>query len=784
MQETFELLELSRVLEICSQEASSELGRERLLQSKHLHDADSIRRELDLVSEMVRLLAVSSLPISGLSNVSSTLEKIAPEGGTPDRAEYLPLGDLLSASTRIKKFVASQDDALSQLKSVASGLEDFSQLSQAIENIFDPSGEIRDDASPELKRIRKQMQTEARRLHDMTERMFKQWQGQDFTQADSLAFREGKLLIPVKAEHRGRVQGVVQDESSTGATVFVEPLEVIEIGNAIRRLESEERREVNRLLSELCGLIRERLPEIKSSLEILTRIDHLYARARFAERLNCTSPRITEAPLIKLKQARHPLLALKEGVKVVPLTLTLGESDGNILIITGPNAGGKTVALKTVGLLCLMAACGLHVPAGEGTELPMLSSIHCDIGDPQSLEQDLSTFTSHLKRLKCALEDDQETKLVLLDELGAATDPAEGTAIAKAALLEFRRQGALVIATTHQGTLKVFAHETGGIFNGSMEFDAETLEPTFKFRPGLPGSSYALEISARVGLDEQILNEAKEFLGEEKTQLEDLIARLNESLRQSEEARRGADLKQAELRALSKLYSERLVELKISEKEKLKEAAREAKAILSDANKRIEAAVKEIKETQAAKATIKKAHHSIKDEKAKVDRIIKKGEKTEIDKRHWTGKKDDWVKIEGLKHPVRVLSIRKDGGEAKLEVGGVHIWMDTNRLQTVPTPEKITESAQVKISVSSSGGKQYELDLRGMMADEAAYTLEKYLSDCAISGWKNVRIIHGKGTGALRTRVQQILKTYPGIKSFRFGRPEEGEFGVTVVELE
>ena len=789
MTEVFELLELNRLLEVCAREAVSELGKKRVLASTPLQDVASVRRELSLVDEMSRLLGQTSLPIEGISDISSSLKKLAPAGGMLDRDEYLPLSAVLSASGRIARFIAEQEEDFPGLETLAEQLGNFDGISRSIERVFDSSGEIRDDASPELRRIRRRKDAEARKLHETLERIHKQWHKQGLTQEDTPAFREGKVLIPVKSEHRGRVAGVIADESATGATIFVEPLEAIAIGNAIRSLENEERREIYRLLQELCGKIRDRLAEITHSLEILAKFDHIYARARFGRRLNCQMPLVTEKPFIKLIGARHPLLTLREGTEVVPLTLTLGDSQGSILIITGPNAGGKTVALKTVGLLCLMASCGLLVPAEEGTELPVLSSLHCDIGDPQSLEQDLSTFTSHLLRLKNALADEAFPKLVLLDEIGSGTDPGEGSAIARAALLELRRQGALVIATTHQGTLKVFAHETDGIFNGSMEFDSKTLRPTFHFRPGIPGSSYALEISARVGLSKEILSAAKDLLGEQTSRMEDLLSRLNESLRLSEEARREADLKRTELEALRKLYSDRLNELKKSEKERLRKAARDAKEILRDANRRIEAAVKTIREEQASKESIHKAHRVVKDEKLRIQKVLEEEEAKEGAKQRqgWSVKKDDWVQIEGLRDPVRVLAVRKDGFEAKLEVGGVHLWMSSEKLSPARAPRKAEPKADISISMSEGTQTirpEFELDLRGMTGDEAEFALEKYLSDCAVSGWKTVRIIHGKGTGVLQQRVREMLKKYPGVKSFRYGRPEEGDFGVTVVELE
>jgi DNA mismatch repair protein MutS2 len=790
MTETFKLLELDRVLEICARQASSELGRRRVLDSVPSTEAEEVRHELTLVDEMVRLLSQTTLPLQGLSDISPTLRRITLPGSLLDRDQYLPLRDFLSVAGSLRNFFVKHGTSYSLLKTLSEGLDDFGALVAVIDKIFDPAGEIRDDASPELKRLRRQKEAEARRLHEALDAVLKKWSAQRLTQEDAPTYREGRLLIPVKSEHRSKISGVIQDESATGATIFVEPLETIVIGNAIRRLSGDEMREIHRLLLVLCDLIRAQLPEITAALEILTQFDHVYARARFARLLNGIPPEITAKPYLRLVEARHPLLALKSGVQVEPLTLTLGGEEGQILVITGPNAGGKTVAMKTAGLLCLMAACGLHVPAREGTTLPLLQSLHCDIGDPQSLDQDLSTFTSHVKRLKEALADERHPKMVLLDEIGASTDPAEGSALARAALLELLKQGSLAIVTTHQGTLKAFAHDTNGIFNGSMEFDQETLQPTFRFRPGFPGSSYALQISARAGLPEKILSVARTFLGEEKTRLEDLLARLNESLRQSEIARREAQLKRTEMESLRKLYSERLQELKATEKERLHKAAREAKELLEGVNRRIEAEVKAIREQAASKPVIVKAHQTVRSEKERVNALLKDNSGSSepapsVDEPEQPKfQPGDWVKMDDLREPVRVLALKKDGQEVMLEVGGLHLWITVDRLSPAKTPKSEESGPPVRISLTETPNGSYELDLRGMMGDEAAFTVEKYLDDCRISGWKSVRIIHGKGTGALRVRVREVLERYPGVKSFRYGRPEEGEFGVTVVELE
>lgn len=794
------LLELDRILEVCSKEAASDPGRRRILTTAPLDDAQAIRRELTRVEEMRRLLEHSAFPSGGFQDITPALNRVAPQGALLNRDEYLPLLDVLRSAVAVKKLFSRGNFSYPALAEPAQELGDFRALVAEIDQVFDASGEIRDSASPELKRLRRRKEAEIRRQHEVLETVLRKWAARKYTQEDAPAYREGRLLIPVKAEYRGRISGVIQDESASGATLFVEPLETIAIGNAIRKLAAEELREIHRILAALCDSIRARLTEIRAAFEILIRYDVILAKARLARKLACIPPEITEQPLIQMISARHPLLALRADAGVVPLNLTLGGEDGAILVITGPNAGGKTVALKTVGLLCLMTACGMQIPAETGTRIPVLRSLHCDIGDPQSVEQNLSTFTSHLLRLKTALADDRRPKLVLLDEIGAGTDPAEGSALARATLLIFQQQGALVVVTTHQGTLKAFAHETPGIFNGSMEFDQTTLRPTFRFRPGVPGSSYALEISARVGLPDELLQLARRFLGEERHQLEELLARLNESLRRSENARRQAESKAIEMESLRKLYRERLDHLTRTEKERLAEAAKAAKEILRNANKMIETQVKAIREQQASREAITAAHLAVRNEQANIAAILAQtssktsagpaapearigvGEKAALPERPL--QVGDWVRLDELQDPVQVSAVKKDGREVMLAVGGLHLWIEVSRLTPVPPPKSAREGSEVKISLTAQPTVAYQLDLRGMTGDEATFAVEKYLSDCAASGWKSVRIIHGKGTGALRKRVREILEQYPGVKSFRYGRPEEGEFGVTIVELE
>ncbi len=789
MWEAAKLLELDKVLGLCSKEAYSELGRKRVLLSEPSSDLAEVQSELATVTEMVDYLSQAALPLQGLQEVSPTLKRLAPEGALIDRQEFLPIRDLLAAGFSLKKQLVNAQEEFPRLSARAQRLGDFADLLAALQRVFDAAGEIRDDASPELRRLRRQREVEINKLHETLEVILRKWMKQNFTQEETVTYRAGRLLIPVKAEHRSHIKGVIQDESNTGATLFVEPLEAISIGNSLRRLEGEEAREIHRILAELGDKIRAQLLDLTVALEILTQFDSLGARARFSRKLGGMAPEISATPFIHLAEARHPLLVLKESLPVVPLSLTLGGGEGSILVITGPNAGGKTVALKTVGLLCLMTACGLHVPAKAGTKLPLLASLHGDIGDPQSLEEDLSTFTSHLRRLKRALEDVRQPKLVLLDEIGASTDPVEGSALARAALLELSRQGALGVVTTHQGTLKVFAHETPNLCNGSMEFDQETLQPTFRFRAGIPGSSYALEISARVGLSLEILTAARQFIGDEKNQLENLLARLNESLRLSETARREAETKRVEMESLRQLYGSKLKELTKAEKERLRQAAQQAKELLENVNRRIEAEVKNLREQQANRQSIKAAQHAVKQEKAKIEAILKETDREQGETEPEATPQEslqvgDWVRLEGLKDPVQVRALKKEGQEVMLEVGGVHLWMETQRLTRVEPPPEKSGKREVQVALKASNSSSFEIDLRGMTGEEAVFTVEKYLTDCAASGWKSVRIIHGKGTGVLRTRVRELLEYFPGVKSFRYGRPEEGEFGVTVVELE
>jgi DNA mismatch repair protein MutS2 len=642
-----------------------------------------------------------------------------------------------------------------------------------------------DNASHELKQIRRALVFQHERLRSRLNSILEHWSDRGFCRENLITIKGGRFVIPVKEECRTQVKGLIADQSGSGMTIFIEPLETLEIANGIRQLEIDERKEVLRILKSLTASVAIEREAISSSLEVLAIIDSLYARALYARRWKAHAPTINTKHHLRLVKAQHPLLLERHSGEVIPLDLELGK-DFRTLVITGPNAGGKTVALKTIGLLTLMASSGILIPAEPGSEIPYMENIHAHIGDEQSIEQDLSTFTSHLTHLKEILEDTSSSKLVLIDEIGAATDPALGSALAMAVMERLTAQKALSVITTHHGALKTFAHQQPGMGNGSMEFDEETLTPTFRFRPGIPGSSYAFEISQRVGIPEDILARSRELVGEDRSNLEQLLTELTKKIKSLERERQESTLKRTQYDALEKLYREQATKLREQEKTLKRKALEEAENLLKDINRQIESCVREIRESQASQKSIQVAHETVRKIKKDVTERIQKIEPQKAEKPSKTVPSraitiGDHVKLEGAEEVGLVVS--KQGNRFEVEIGQVKLWANRSKLELVEgKPAKKKDRVKIKIEAGDSTAGS-EIDLRGMTAEEALPLVEKYLFDTYTSGWSSVGIIHGKGTGALRAKILEFLDNHPLVKSTRSGRPEEGDYGVTIVEL-
>jgi DNA mismatch repair protein MutS2 len=620
--------------------------------------------------------------------------------------------------------------------------------------------------------------------------------------------RDGRFVLSVRSSAKRKIHGIMHGRSQSGGTLFIEPDELVELAGERRRLEEEEQREIRRILIELTDLVREHLHELNAAIVAIGRLDSIQARARFAETFGAMRPRLSKNTL-RLVQARHPLLVLRKGLKgTVPLDLELGGEgpDDRALVITGPNAGGKTVALKTIGLTTTLVHAGVWPPAGDGTEIPPLELWHVVIGDDQSLESDLSSFSGHLERLREITELPERPKLVLIDEIAAGTDPTEGSTLAAALLEESVRRGWWTVVTTHMGQLKAFAHRTEGVRNGSMQFDRKQLTPTYRFVPDIPGSSYALEIAERVGLPDEVVQRAREMLGEERMRLEDLIEELGDRLGKVHAQERELERLRSQTSGLERRLQERIGELEGKRAEKLAKASEEAERLLAEANRAIEHAVKEIRESQASRDAIRQARERVQQQKQRTEKTRKSAEQTrkktlkqasgsrqETDRQHAPEKESA---IEDLPGAITVGdSVRLESGQiaevlalqgkkAQVAAGAVKVWMPIDNMTRIRQARGRSGGVNLHLNVDEEEAPtRTELKLIGMRAEQAENALEKYLEDLALSGLQTARIVHGKGTGALRAMVEEVLNRNPLVSSHRLGEQGEGGDGVTIVHL-
>jgi DNA mismatch repair protein MutS2 len=564
-------------------------------------------------------------------------------------------------------------------------------------------------------------------------------------------------------------------------------MESVEMNNRIRQLQSAEREEIERILLELSNRLRLHLPKVQENLMRLVQLDAIHAKSNFSRQLDCAAPQLQKDGRLKLAGARHPLLLLsnrKTRAQVVALDLELG-GETVTLILTGPNAGGKTVTLKTVGLLSLMTLCGLHIPAQPESQIPIFRRIFVDIGDRQSIEEDLSTFTSRLARVVEILRHTAEGDLVLMDEIGSGTDPEAGAALAIAVLQELTRRCCTTIVTTHHGALKSFAHETPGVANGSMAFDRETLRPTYQFRPGVPGASYAFEIAARLGLQKEVIETASQLVGKEKGNIESLLAELEAKLAEQRQSAEKLKLEETRYTALAKLYEDRFNALKTQERELKQKAVAESEAIVQRANAAIEKAVREIREQAASREAIQSAKKELQVVQNEIAREKRKlpAEKTAVEaplQDAQPGMRVKWLKQNAL---VTVLEPPDSSRRVLVEVGSLRARVPLAELRphNAPSPPGLEKLS--KVGSIDTPATLPEIDLRGLRVDEALAAVDKFLDDALLAEWHEVRLIHGKGTGALRQSISNFLKKHPQTQRFHEAAMGEGDYGVTVVEL-
>jgi len=779
---TLEVLEFNRVLEIISSYSLSDLGREEILSILPSDQVEDIRRELDLTSELIDALKFDDpLPTEGIRDIRPILAKISKEGAVLAPEDLLPLSEFLAASRLIHGYISSRSGKYPLLHRELSGIRPYGELERRILSVIDENGRIRDSASPLLRRIRGELASSKDRLREKLRKLLDSLP-QGVLSDRVITVRNGRYVIPVREGRKNRVEGLIHDRSDSGATVFIEPISTLEDNNRIRELELSERREIERILKALTAEVQSAADGIRENLRGLRRFDCIYSKASFAVDFEAGIPALNAEGRTILKGARHPLLVHRhrdDGYRVVPLDMELG-TDFDILVITGPNAGGKTVALKTVGLLTLMVQSGIPVTAGPGSEIAIFRKIFADIGDEQSIESDLSTFSSHVRQLVkvCRLSDSDT--LALLDEIGSGTDPELGSALAISVLELLAERGTKAIATTHHGALKIFAHSHARVRNGSMQIDPETLRPTFIFRLGTPGSSYTFEIARKLGIPEEVILRA-EGRSPDTGKLEELIAELSAAhIRYDEEARK-LEEERTKLEKLINEYEERLRSVRKEERRIRREALEDSKRIVSGANALIERTVAELRRSGADRESIKRARLLISDASRKIDEELRSMEEVRPRKPEPL-KVGDTVWLEDVGLSGRVVKIDRGRGEVQIQAGSAKLTVPIAELRKSPGGDTEVRSG-ISITAPSVSAVSPEIDIRGMTFDEAMPVLDKYLDDAYLAHLERVTIIHGKGTGALREKVGKFLKGHPRVKSQRLGAWNEGGDGVTIVEI-
>ncbi len=772
-------LEFQRLLNLVSGFCVSETGRARLQNLQPLFNPDFIQTTQSEISEFREILVSgAAFPLWGFVDMRQVFAQVEPDNTYLLTEDFIKVRSFLELGAEIARYLKKAGERYPYLQKIGQNISPRETLLSHINATIDPTGTIYDNASPELKRIRKEKEKISAELHIRMERLRNRYA--EYLQEDYITIREERLVLPVREFSAGKVPGIVHGQSGSGSTYFIEPLPVVELNNDLQKILAEEHKEIIEILKRLTRLLKNERSELLLNLNIFTELDVLLAMARYARKSNSIAPEINPEFGWRLIAARHPLLYERLGSAVEPLQLELAP-DENVLVISGPNAGGKTVTLKTVGLLQLMFQCGFHLPVGEGSKLPVAGQWFVVVGDDQSIEQDLSTFSSHVQALNGIIRKAENRALILIDEIGNGTEPDGSAALAVSFLEYFNRDNFKTLVTTHLNQLKIFGSQTAGIVNAAMQFDNDNLKPLYRLEKGIPGSSYTFEICHRLGLHDEIVQRAIELRGSEHFQLDKLLTDVVDKSRHYQDMIRRLSIKESELAALTNLYESRQNEFNANRKKLEKEAQNEAVRILEEANRQVEQAIREIRETQADKQVIKKVKDRLAEQKAELR------EKTGQDIERKT-------KVDELAAGMAVRSIRfKFNGtiskiypaknEAEIEGNGLKIKVPLDDLQLINEHGSIIETISSNIGRTPDTAVSYEINLRGFRVDEALLELETYLDRALLSDWSEIRIVHGKGTGALKTAIHQFLKANPAIKSFRLGHFGEGDSGVTVVTL-
>ncbi|MCX4267926.1 MAG: endonuclease MutS2 [Lachnospiraceae bacterium] len=778
-------LEYNKITERLENYAYSDYAKELCRNLMPLSDLEEIRQHQAQTSDAYRrIVQKGSISFSGIRDIRASFQRLK-VGSVLGMGELLAVSSLLETTNRVKTFSRSDTTDLPDdtLDGLFAKLEPLTPLNHELTRCIISEEEMADEASPALKDIRRSMQTANERIHSQLNSMVNSQSTKGYLQETVVTMRNGRYCIPVKQEYRGQVPGMIHDQSSSGSTLFIEPMAVVKLNNDLKELSIKEQEEIERILAILSNQTADYMEEILENFRILTKLDFIFAKALLSKDMKGSEPKFNNQGNLVLKQARHPLLDPK---KVVPSNIHLGK-DFDLLVVTGPNTGGKTVSLKTVGLLSLMGQAGLHIPAFEGSELAVFEEIYADIGDEQSIEQSLSTFSSHMTNIVKILEKADTNSLVLFDELGAGTDPTEGAALATAILSFLHHQGIRTMATTHYSELKVFALSTSRVENACCEFDIETLRPTYRLLIGIPGKSNAFAISGKLGLPDYIIEDARQRVTEQDVEFEDLIADLENSKRTIEKEQEEIAAYKEKVEQLKQQLEKKQERFEEQKERMIREANEEARRVLQEAKEYADETIRMFQKGMTGK--------EMEQQRTKLrEKINQKNETLSVKKTASVKKKEHKASEFHIGDAVRVLSMGVNGtvstlpnskGDLFVQMGILRSQLNIRDLElideTVITGPSISRSSAGKIKMSKSASISPEINLIGKMVDEAISELDKYLDDAYLAHLTQVRVVHGKGTGALRKAVHEHLRRMRNVKEYHLGEYGEGDAGVTIV---
>ncbi|MCW2276772.1 endonuclease MutS2 [Heliophilum fasciatum] len=780
---TLAKLEFDKILGQLADRCVSAMGRERAEQLRPSTRLWQVQEGLAETTEAKEILRLQpNVPLSGIFDIRSSVRQAA-IGGIVEPTALLQIASTLRTSRQLRTFLLGDGEKEGLLAALAESLGVYREIEKAVEQCIGPDGEVLDDASPELYRLRRLMRTIQSRVREKLDAIVRNSDTQKYLQDALVTQRGDRYVVPVRSEYRQHIPGIIHDQSASGATVFIEPMAVVELNNEWKRHEAAERTEVMRILQQLSAQVAQQGDDILVSLDVLSRLDFIFAKGKLSAAYDGGEPAINRQGRMYIRLGRHPLI---KG-KVVPITVELG-GDFDTMVITGPNTGGKTVTLKTVGLLTLMAQAGLHVPAEHGTEMAIFERVFVDIGDEQSIEQSLSTFSSHMTNIVTILQEVAPSSLVLLDELGAGTDPVEGAGLAQAIMEYLQQRGAKTIATTHYSELKAFAYAHERVENASVEFDVETLSPTYRLLIGRPGRSNAFEIAQRLGLGRPIIERARALQSQEDRDIATMIEQLDTTQAQAEQERESAERLHEEAEQLRRTLEAREKALREKESALLAKAREEAYSLVRAAKEEAETIVRSLKEALAqapSRDVLAKAENERNRLRRRQSEIGGERLQSTVPEAGLSSVRiGQTVFVPRLNQKGTVQTLPNAQGELQIQAGILKLTVRLQELQAAKEDKKRTGQTEYAAMASNKArDMSRELDFRGTTVDEGLELVAKYLDDAYLAGISPVYLIHGKGTGVLRTAIRNYLQKHAYVKHFRNGDASEGGLGVTVVEI-